>query len=76
MEDVAIGGSTTKLGNRDAWIRELLAEAGEACPDDDGVSPDDVGHVYVSNTASGAFDGQTGVMDALALGAFELDKEG
>ena len=77
MEDVAIiGGSTTKFGDRDAWIRELLAEAGEARLDDAGVSPDDVEHVYVSNTASGEFKGQTGVMNALALEAFEPDKEG
>jgi len=34
-----IGGSMTKFGERDAWVRELLAEAGEACLDDAGVTP-------------------------------------
>lgn len=61
-----IGGSMTKFGERDAWVRELLAEAGEACLDDAGVTPDDVEHVYVSNMASGEFEGQTGIMNALA----------
>jgi len=56
----------TKFGERDAWVRELLAEAGEACLDDAGVTPDDVEHVYVSNMASGEFEGQTGIMNALA----------
>ena len=66
-EDVAIiGGSMTQFGRRDAWIRELLAEAGEKCLDDAGVTPGDVDHVYVSNMASGEFEGQTGVMNALA----------
>lgn len=55
---------------------ELLAEAGETRLDDAGVSPDDVEHVYVSNTASGKFDHQTGEMNALAIGAFEPDREG
>src|SRR6056297_1612420 len=65
--DVAIiGGSMTKFGQRDAWIRELLAEAGEACLDDAGVSPLDLDHLYVSNMASGEFEGQTGVPNALA----------
>jgi acetyl-CoA C-acetyltransferase len=67
MDDVAIiGGSMTEFGQRDAWIRELLAQAGEACLDDAGVAPDEVEHVYVSNMASGEFEGQTGVMNALA----------
>jgi acetyl-CoA C-acetyltransferase len=66
-ENVAvIGGSMTKFGQRDAWIRELLAEAGEDCLADAGVAPDAVDHVYVSNMASGEFEGQTGVMNALA----------
>ncbi|WP_227376648.1 thiolase C-terminal domain-containing protein [Haladaptatus halobius] len=72
MDRVAIiGASMTQFGKRDAWIRELLAEAGEACLDDAGVSPLDVEHLYVSNMASGEFEGQTGVPNALAhdLGA-------
>ncbi|WP_247009190.1 thiolase C-terminal domain-containing protein [Halorientalis litorea] len=65
--DVAIiGGSMTKFGQRDAWIRELLAQAGTECLDDAGVAPDTVEHVYVSNMASGEFEGQTGIMNALA----------
>ncbi|MCQ4332942.1 thiolase family protein [Natronomonas sp. F2-12] len=61
-----IGGSMTKFGQREAWIRELLADAGEACLDDAGVPSDAVEHLYVSNMASGEFEGQTGVMNALA----------
>ncbi|MFC7098734.1 thiolase domain-containing protein [Halobaculum marinum] len=67
MEDVAIiGASMTQFGQRDAWIRELLAEAGQACLDDAGVAADAVDHLYVSNMASGEFEGQTGVPNALA----------
>jgi acetyl-CoA C-acetyltransferase len=67
MDSVAvIGASMTRFGQRDAWIRELLAEAGQACLDDAGVEPDAVDHLYVSNMASGEFEGQTGVPNALA----------
>ena len=67
MERVAIiGASMTQFGQRDAWIRELLAEAGSACLDDAGVAPDAVEHLYVSNMASGEFEGQTGIPNALA----------
>ncbi|WP_435063821.1 thiolase C-terminal domain-containing protein [Halobaculum sp. EA56] len=67
MEDVAIiGASMTRFGERDAWIRELLAEAGQACLADAGVPADAVEHLYVSNMASGEFEGQTGVPNALA----------
>ncbi|WP_135534524.1 thiolase family protein [Halostella pelagica] len=72
MERVAIiGASMTQFGQRDAWIRELLAQAGEACLDDAGVEGDDLDHLYVSNMASGEFEGMTGVPNALAhdLGA-------
>ncbi len=71
MGVAVIGASMTRFGERDAWIRELLAEAGEACLDDAGVGPDEIDHLYVSNMASGEFEGQTGVMNALAhdLGA-------
>src|SRR6056297_1287132 len=65
--DVAIiGGSMTKFGQRDAWIRELLAQAGEKCLVDAGVAPGAVDHVYTSNMASGEFEGQTGIMNAVA----------
>ena len=67
MPDVAvIGASMTKFGQRETWVRELLAEAGEQCLDDAGVAPDAVEHLYVSNMASGEFEGQTGVPNALA----------
>jgi len=56
----------TEFGQRDAWIQELLADAAIACLEDASVSPADVDHVYVSNMASGEFEGQTGVMNALA----------
>ena len=61
-----IGGSMTKFGQRDEWICELLAEAGSECLADAGVEPEAVEHLYVSNMASGEFEGQTGVMNALA----------
>ena len=67
MERVAIiGASMTQFGQRDAWIRDLLAEAGRACIDDAGVTPDAIDHLYVSNMASGEFEGQTGISNALA----------
>ncbi|WP_410765170.1 thiolase C-terminal domain-containing protein [Haloferax sp. DFSO60] len=67
MDRVAIiGASMTQFGQRDAWIRELLAEAGIAALSDAGVSPDEIEHLYVSNMASGEFEGQTGVPNALA----------
>ncbi|KAB1191908.1 thiolase domain-containing protein [Haloferax sp. MBLA0076] len=67
MDRVAIiGASMTQFGKRDAWIRELLAEAGQEALTDAGISPDEVEHLYVSNMASGEFEGQTGVPNALA----------
>ena len=67
MDRVAIiGASMTQFGQRDAWIRELLAEAGQACLEDAGVTPRTVEHLYVANMASGEFEGQTGVPNALA----------
>ncbi len=61
-----IGGSMTKFGQREEWICELLAEAGNACLTDAGVPPEAVEHLYVSNMSSGEFEGQTGIMNALA----------
>ncbi|MFB6073246.1 MAG: thiolase family protein [Halobacterium sp.] len=67
MDRVAIvGASMTQFGDRDAWIRELLAEAGDAALRDAGADGGDVDHLYVSNMASGEFEGQTGVPNALA----------
>ncbi|WP_232701684.1 thiolase C-terminal domain-containing protein [Halobacterium wangiae] len=76
MNRVAIvGASMTTFGERDAWVRELLAEAGDACLADAGIGGDELDHLYVSNMASGEFEGQTGVPNALAhdlnaLGAY------
>ncbi|NUC72748.1 thiolase family protein [Haloterrigena sp. SYSU A558-1] len=67
-----IGASMTKFGQREGeWILELLAEAGLECLADAGAEAGDVDHLYVSNMASGEFEGMTGVMNALAhdLGA-------
>ncbi|AGB32335.1 Propanoyl-CoA C-acyltransferase [Natrinema pellirubrum DSM 15624] len=68
MEPVAIiGASMTQFGQREGkWIQDLLAEAGIECLEDAGVDADDVEHLYVSNMASGEFEGQTGVPNALA----------
>jgi acetyl-CoA C-acetyltransferase len=68
MTDVAvIGASMTNFGRREGeWIRDLLTEAGTACLDDADVAPDAVEHIYVSNMASGEFEGITGVMNGLA----------
>ena len=72
MDRVAIiGASMTRFGERDAWLRELLAQAGRECLADAGVAPEEIDHLYVSNMASGEFEGQTGAPNALAhdLGA-------
>jgi acetyl-CoA acetyltransferase len=67
MDRVAIiGASMTAFGERDGWVADLLAQAGTACLDDAGAEPADVDHLYVSNMASGEFEGQTGVMNMLA----------
>ncbi len=66
MDVAIIGAAMTDFGQRDAWVRELLVEAGSACLDDAGVGPGAVEHCYVANMASGEFEGQTGIMNALA----------
>ncbi|QLK25263.1 thiolase family protein [Natrinema zhouii] len=68
MERVAIiGASMTQFGQREGeWIQDLLAEAGIECLEDSNVEADEVDHLYVSNMASGEFEGQTGVPNALA----------
>ncbi|WP_255194121.1 thiolase C-terminal domain-containing protein [Natronobeatus ordinarius] len=66
MERVAIiGASMTQFGKREGWVCDLLAEAGLSCLEDAGVDGRDVEHLYVSNMASGEFEGQTGVVNAL-----------
>ncbi|MFB6104582.1 MAG: thiolase family protein [Halobacteriaceae archaeon] len=72
MDSVAVVSTAmTQFGNRDAWIGDLLAEAGAACLDNAGVHPDAIDHLLVSNMASGELEGQTGIPNMLAhdLGA-------
>jgi acetyl-CoA C-acetyltransferase len=66
MDVAIVAASMTDFGEHDAWIRDLLAEAGQACLDAAPLDRDAVEHCYVSNMASGEFEGQTGVMNALA----------
>ena len=66
MDVAIIGAAMTEFGEREAWIRELLAEAGEACLDDAPIERDIVEHLYVANMASGELEGQTGTMNGLA----------
>jgi len=66
MDVAVIGASMTKFGQRDEWLRELLVEAGEECLADADVAPDEIDHLYLSNMASGEFEGQTGAMNHLA----------
>jgi acetyl-CoA C-acetyltransferase len=66
MTVAVIGASMTTFGQREEWIRELVAQAGEAAIEDAGIGPDDVEHLYVSNMASGEFEGQTGIMNVVA----------
>lgn len=67
MERVAIiGASMTDFGIREGeWIGDLLAEAGDTCLRDAGVSSTAVEHCYVSNMASGEFEGRGGIMNGL-----------
>jgi acetyl-CoA C-acetyltransferase len=66
MDVAVIGASMTAFGDRDEWLCDLLAEAATGCLDDAGVGTNAIDHLYVSNMASGEFEGQTGVMNALA----------
>ena len=67
MREVAIvGASMTQFGQRDAWIRDLLADAGTQLLTETPIARGGVDHLYVSNMASGEFEGQTGVANAVA----------
>jgi acetyl-CoA acetyltransferase len=67
MRDVAVvGASMTAFGERDAWLRDLVSEAALAALDDAAATSADVDHLYVSNMASGEFEGQAGVPNMLA----------
>jgi len=54
------------FGRSDSWLAGLLPGADGACLGGAAVDPDAVEHCYVSNMASGEFEGQSGVMNALA----------
>ncbi|PSQ27286.1 hypothetical protein BRD09_08680, partial [Halobacteriales archaeon SW_10_68_16] len=56
MDVAIIGASMTEFGQREAWIRELLVEAGEACLDDAPVDREAVEHLYVANAREHGFD--------------------
>jgi acetyl-CoA acetyltransferase len=64
MDVAVLSASMTAFGEREEWIQQLLAEAALDCLGD--ISPNAVEHLYVSNMASGEFEGRTGVMNALA----------
>jgi acetyl-CoA C-acetyltransferase len=66
MDVAIIGAAMTEFGERDGWVLDLLADAGDAAMRDADVGGDAIDHLYVSNMASGEFEGQTGVMNALA----------
>jgi len=65
--DVAVvAASMTDFGRREGeWVLDLLSEAALDCLDG-VVAPGEIEHLYVSNMASGEFEGQSGVMNALA----------
>ena len=66
MDVAVIGASMTPFGEHDAWLTDLLADAARGCLADAGVAADQVDQLCVANMASGEFEGQTGVMNALA----------
>ncbi|MFC7073080.1 thiolase family protein [Halovenus rubra] len=66
MDVAVLGASMTPFGTREPWVRELATDAAIACLDDAGVDPSALDHLYLSNMASGEFEGQTGVMNAVA----------
>ena len=66
MEIAVLGAAMTSFGTREEWARELACKAALECLVDAGVESAAVEHLYVSNMASGEFEGQTGIMNALA----------
>lgn len=61
-----IGSAMTRFGQRNEWVRDLQSEAALACLADAPADPSDIEHLYVSNMASGEFEGQTGIPNMLA----------
>lgn len=66
MDVAIIGTAMTEFGERDEWVVDLLTEAATGCLTAADVSAETLDHLYVSNMASGEFEGQTGVMNAVA----------
>ncbi len=66
MERVAcLNTSMTSFGQREEWVIDLANEAALDCLDGVGVEASDLEHVYLANMASGEFEGQSGVVNAL-----------
>ena len=68
MDVAVVGASMTRFGEHEAYLRELLAEAARACLGDAasaGFERDELDHLYVSNMASGEFEGTAGAGYAL-----------
>lgn len=67
MRTVAsVATSFEAFGQRELDIYGLLAGAGRDCLERAPVSPGAIDHLYVSNMASGEFEGKTGIVNALA----------
>ena len=66
MAVAIVAANMTEFGQRESWLLELLTEAGEGCLQETAADRTAVEHCYVSNMASGEFEGQTGVANALA----------
>ena len=60
-----ISSAMTTFGKRDEWVVDLAAEAALECIDDTDIEASDLDHVYLANMASGEFEGQSGVVNAL-----------
>jgi len=65
MTVAIVGAAMTQFGQREAWLRELLAEAGAACLDDAGIGPEAVDHLLVARS-SGDYEGDGGLMATVA----------
>ncbi len=66
MERVAcISSAMTAFGQREEWVIELATQAGLACLEEVAVGAGELDHVYLANMASGEFEGQSGVVNAL-----------
>lgn len=64
MTVAVAGASMTQFGVREARLRDLLVEAGEACLADAGVDPRAVDHLYLAESG-GAYESKGGLVNAL-----------